>query len=119
MTETKGTYSLTRYQAIAALEALNDSLFKSDNMILSVEYIDVIQKALDENQSLPQLEPFVWHEATPENCERIPKDGLYSVNALMRFKDNSWIDGVYNYHNQTWNWPDRAEYKITHFMLIK
>jgi hypothetical protein len=106
---------LTRYQAIKIVKYLvtHRPWGKSWNDVGNTVLSD-IQRILDENQSvhIPPLEPFVWYEATPENCARIP-DGSYAA-----------IKGLGEWHGGTDHWIGCWYYSRTqtgsptYFMLI-
>jgi hypothetical protein len=101
---------LTRYQAEKIAKFIDstargwceEAIFSSVNIILEGT----------QSIHLPPLEPFVWHEATPENLVRIPKFLYVLVKFGFRWSgDSDYRDGSY------WRCNNDAPY--THFMLIE
>jgi len=103
---------LTRFQAEKVVWWL-----KNYHGIDLSEALGDIQKALDENQTLPALKPFVWYEATPENCARIPKDndGVGSVWVNVWVDNDIWGRSRYD-DDKFEEWKNNG---VTHFMLIE
>jgi hypothetical protein len=113
---------LTRYQAKKIVEYLliYHPWGKIWEDVNNTVFTDV-KRILDENQSIPALKQFVWYEATPENCARIPedkKDPKFSIYVAVKVKDQSdWERCSYNYKDS--EWIEYVSDEITYFMLIE
>jgi len=107
---------LTRLQAKKIINYLN----REWSIDCDEVNADVL-RILDETQELQKLVPFVWYEATSENCARIPEDKegpKFSIYVVVKVKDQSdWERCSYNYKDS--EWIEYVSDEITYFMLIE